>query len=481
MGSDLSILGASGDFQLGFSVACGDVNGDSLADLVLGTYDPSGPGKAYVFLGPDLPRGQFDLESDSPSLIFLGGSADDSLGEAVGIADFNGDGIGEILLGAPGADNGGRANCGAVYVFEGGPGLPTGITVDLSSGSPSLSPLSIIYGPQASDYLGGAITAVNFNGDIYEDICVTAENGAGGKGSSFVVAGVAAPPSSIDLSSSSLRLVTLLNKDPYDGVGMTVAAGNVNGDGFEDLIVGTSFAGPTFFEAFKGRVSVVFGQGSGQRIIDLSSANPDLTFFGANEEDALGEGVAAGDINGDGIDDLLLGATSVAGDDTDPGVVHVYFGRTSFSAGTIYHLSSFPPDVSLFGENDYDSFGAAIAVGNLDGMAPNELLVGAYGFVQTFSQQGAVYVISGRSAWPGALQAGSLPGEREGRILGGGTSRLGWSLATGDTNGDGRDALLAGATLTDRPGDSMVGRVYLILPGDLYPPTSVDPRVWSAY
>lgn len=484
--SELVILGAVEQSRTGHSVAMGDVNGDGLADLVVGTNSLGARGGAYVFLGPHLPMGTYSLQTARPDLMFLGAADGDALGAAVGVADFNGDGIGDILLGAPGADVGRRKDCGAVYVIAGG-ALPRGITVDFSYGIPAYLSSTVLIGPTEYDTLGSDLAGGDLDGDGYEDLiiasagCSNLRDGTA-RGAVFAVAGRAKPPATLDLLTASNRMISLFNPDPLDGVGMRVTTGDINGDGLDDLIAGTGFSGPEFADGFKGRVNVLFGQrGAANRTVDLASGRADLTFFGSHMHDALGVAVASGDINGDGIDDLLLGAKSQRGRQADSGLVHVYFGRRTFRRGESFQIATHPADVRIHGEKEEDAFGSSLAVGNVDGTGPDDVIIGAYGARMTHEQEGALYVLRGRREWRQDVFAAEAWQTQGVRIRGGESLRFGYSLATGDVDGDGRDDILAGAPMAHHPAAAFVGKAFLITAQKLNPITGIHSEEWSAF
>lgn len=276
--SSLILQGASIGNNFGTSVAsAGDVNGDGHADVIVGAWKagPSGAGRAYVYFGGP----GADAAAD---LVLTGEATGDRFGGSVSAAgDVNDDGYGDVVVGASGNDTGG-IDVGRAYVYFGGP-TPNG-TADW-----------ILTGQAASDNFGWSVAdAGDVNGDGFGDLVVGAYgNDAGGEdaGRAYVYLGGNVPDVDPDW--------ILTGNAEGDRFGVDVAcAGDVNGDGRSDVIVGADNAGVTRV----GRAYVFFGDTSPR-------TSPDLTLTGEFAGGLFGESVSsAGDVDADGYDDLLVGA-----------------------------------------------------------------------------------------------------------------------------------------------------------------------------
>jgi hypothetical protein len=249
-----------------------------------------------------------------------GAGASDSLGASVsGAGDVNGDGFDDVIMGAPYASPNNRSRAGAVYVIlENATGLAT---VDLAGFNSSDSTGFIIWGAAEDDYLGISVSgAGDVNGDGFDDVIMGASygdpNDRSAAGAVYVILGKASGFVTVDLanftsSNSTGFIVQGAAEDDYLGRSVS-GAGDVNGDGFDDVIMGAPWADPNDRSA-AGAVYVTFGKAGGSATVDLAGfVSSDSTGFivqGAAGGDNLGRSVSgAGDVNGDGFDDVLMGA-----------------------------------------------------------------------------------------------------------------------------------------------------------------------------
>jgi hypothetical protein len=406
---DHNTLGADAVDLLGASTAGGDFNGDGIDDLLLGTFGAdatgnakSAAGEAYVIFGSTSLSGTTDVFSTAPGFTILGADAGDNLGyygSSVAAGDFNGDGIDDLLLGAPQAEAAGNAKSGAgeAYVVFGSTTISG--TRDLAASAPNLT----VLGADAGDNLGH-VAAGDFNGDGIDDLLLGAYqadaagdfNGDGiddlllgawlaeatgstkvDAGEAYVIFGLPTLSGTRNLATSPANL-TVVGADSGDNLsGESLAAGDFNGDTVDDLLLSAPNA-DVGAKSNAGEAYVIFSSSiEGLASVDLSSGGASFTVFGPDSGDALGEHMASGNFNGDGADDLLLGApfADAAGNaKVDAGEAYVIFG--SPASGVTKDLAASAPDLTVLGADAFDNLGT-VAAGDFNGDRITDPLIGA--------------------------------------------------------------------------------------------------------
>jgi hypothetical protein len=457
----MRIIGRDPGDAAGTAVAVGDVSGDGIADILIGSPRSSGvqnsrlnSGEVAVVLGGvDLPA-TFQVRNAAHT--FYAATESARLGTSVAVADLDGDGVGDIVMGAPEADAPGSGE-GGVFVFYGGARLADDSSFDLATVRPDIS----IWGAETGARLGRALATGDFNGDGIPDLAV----GAPGEGDSFgrhdcgvvyVFFGQQGLQRGLELFGGAVAMATVRGAFPNGYAGDSLAAGDIDGDGLDDLVIGAPL-NPAFKQREAGSVHVVFGSRLvPSAVIDLSDPTQfDLRVLGQAPGDQLGTGVGAGDINGDGKADVLLGAPNAAfGPTLHPGRAYAIFGRT-FQPGTTIDLRTTSADVALAGPDDGAELGATMLGGDLNGDGVDEWVVGAPGADRT----GQAYRILGRTVWSDlGVMAAATQGNRPG-------DQAGSALAIGDVNGDGVGDLVMSSPSFDgiTLGNVDGGAVYVFL------------------
>ena len=331
---------AGGD-QSGSSVSrAGDINGDGLDDLIIGSPGrridgKNAVGEGYVVFGrPDGFDSVLNLQAlDGSNGFVLNGAVENGqlLGTAViGTGDINNDGIDDFAISAPGGSGG----IESVYVVYGRTaGFDASLDLTRLDGTDGF----IIQGG-SSRFLGEAIShAGDINGDGLPDLII----GHRGRDSAYVIFGrdgAFEPILNVDHLDGSNGFVLHASPRSIDGIGadFVSGAGDVNGDGLDDLIVGAPYFGANDNQE-AGASYVVFGRAGDSAFgasLDLTALESDQGFVihGINAGDHSGDAVSgAGDFNGDGVDDLIVGARDADPNDTDrAGEAYVIFGNPAF-------------------------------------------------------------------------------------------------------------------------------------------------------
>jgi hypothetical protein len=328
-----------------------DFNGDGIPDLAISAPSAdvmaagasrAGAGVVYVLFGRHSLPAQIDLATDA-DLTILGANAGDSLGFSIAAGDINGSGAADLIIGAPGANSPRQFATGAVFIIKGSSSL--GGTLDLQVGPPS----TVIYGPSTGARFGASLATGDAGGPTsagkpIADILVGAP-GAFSGGGAFLFFGkpsFAGSPMVIDMSTATADF-TLRGTQDSEQLGTSVALADLNGDGVADLFAGAPAAsrpvrndGAVSIDSaqFTGAVFGVFGPfvsgGSAQ-------TGADFSFYGNNTGDQAGASLASGDVTGDAVPDLVVGAPTASGLWIDNKAQAEYHLPTN--AGTVYVLA----------------------------------------------------------------------------------------------------------------------------------------------
>ncbi len=511
---DLALLGAGQGFTIGgsgvplddhmagFSVSsAGDVNGDGLDDFIIGAPGgDTGFGDSYVVFGTTTSTdvNLSTLAADGLGFVINGEITNSTNGPLPGQAgwsvssagDVNGDGYDDLIIGSPYTYEG-NFEAGTAYVVFGS-AVPSNVDLDtLGTDGFSLSSGGLYA------YTGFSVSSAgDVNGDGFDDILVGApfETNATGAyaGAAYVVLGnnTGLAGTDIDLSAldtnnsqgfSIIDSATTVN----EANGWSVSsAGDVNGDGFADIIIGSPDAGNDYsgFAGY-GEAFVIFGRDNTTTPfaqIDLANlaSSEGFSISGAGLDEQAGFSVSsAGDVNGDGYDDLIIGeAGSVA--DSEAGQAYVVFGGDSLST-----LNFEPPAGNPEGFTPADGFIisgipaglyniSVSSAGDFNGDGYDDIIIGAVDATTGSTDAGQAYLIYGAAGGIGSNNAEgqtvldlSLLSPNEGFDIQGAVAGdlAGLSVSgAGDVNGDGYDDIIIGAPNADYG----VGEAFVLFGGN---------------
>lgn len=472
----LTITGREPDDRLG-RVAAGDFNGDGVADLLVAAPRADGTdhsradaGEAYVVLGGGGRTGALDLAAEDADVVIRGAHVGDTLGYALGSGDVNGDGQDDIILAAQSdGPDGVRIDSGEVDVIFGSPTLP-GI-VDLADGAADL----VVYGADETDGLGRGITTGDLNGDGIADLVLGADDAAGpgnarpDSGEAYVLYGSRDLPSVIDLAERAADL-TVYAAEAHDDLGGALAVADVNADGVNDLLLSSENAsGPEERRDGAGEAYVLFGPHDGDTAIDLAATRADVTIFGAQPGDQAGSSLIAGDLNADGVADIVVGAPKADGPNgarSRGGEVYVVFGAKGIAA-TI-DLREDGQSIAILGAEPGDNIGGTLAYGTRWRDAAVLLVSGDDADAPGNGRfnGGEVYAVHGRKD---ALPVLDLAKNAQDMTVIGADPQddLGIALAVADFDGDDASDLIVSAPGAAGPGKRIrAGKVYVLSGSD---------------
>jgi hypothetical protein len=444
---------ASGFGYFSTSPTHSDVNGDGVADLVVGAPldNTGGGGAVYVFFGSTDPAHLSSKDSAHADVKLVGEKAGDDFGACVCTGDVNGDGIDDIVVGADLADQPNAPDAGCVYVFYGP--LAAGSTISAANADLKITGESVV----AGDRFGSRIELGDLSGDNMPEIMVAAprhDTNAGAPGALVDTGCVYVFMGGAGMQSEPAALAQFKFDGAIAGdeLGLSLGCGDLNEDGIADIVLGDPLADvyvpPLMPNA--GAVYVMFG-GSALASRTLSSA--DLVFTGEAAGDQFGSSFALGDVNGDGLADLVVGAPLNSYFDANAGRVYVFYGAsgmTSRAAGLA--------DVKISGQPTHDSFGTSLVVADVNGDQIADLLIGAPHADYLNDGNGRAYLFLGGPTLANAVAVDAYemfngePVQDDG---------LGSAVSLADCNGDGLADMFCAASRNS----SGAGRVYMFMGG----------------
>lgn len=468
--ADFTIQGVTPGGWAGGSVAgAGDVNGDGLEDMIVGTPDGDDlrSDRAYVVFGRPFPRVVRLADIGEPDnldgfLIYNGdGGYAYRLGRSVAaVGDMNHDGLDDVIVGSPETTFHGIPDdqTGAAHVVFGKASYDTVNVRQLGEGGFE------IRGPWSEGAAGWSVAGVgDMNQDGDADVAVSAHAGSGDpareySGAAYVVFGKPTPEP-VELAALGGEGFQILGSYAFEQAGNAVAgAGDVNGDRVPDLIVGAAVHDRENWD--EGAAYVVFGKSTPEQVDLASLGDQGFLIEGYYRSGKAGFGVAGvGDMNGDGLDDVAVGAPRAGYPDTVTGYVYVVFGKSTPDRVDLGDLGD--QGFSIRGAGPEENAGWSVAgAGDVNGDGVPDLVIGSP--VASWTQPGKAYVVFGKSSSE-TIDLEKPLGKRGFRFEGKSVSDLtGYAVAgPGDLDQDGHGEVMVGAPQLLVDGSAMGGAFVL--------------------
>ena len=459
--------------QLGYSLATGDFNHDGYMDLAMGVpYEDIGTlanagAVNIIYGGPDglaQRKGQCQIfHEDSPNVV--GNSeAGDKFGKSLSSGDYNQDGYADLAIGSPGETINGYTNAGKVTVLFGGTNGLNGIASKEFHQNVSGIPGSV----EAGDQFGFALSSADFNNDGYTDLAIGApyeDIGSLSSAGSVIVINGSLTGLNANSTSEWHQNISGINgtAEAGDEFGYALASGDFNYDGNADLAIGVP-GEAIGNDNDAGAINVIYANNSGLSSSNDQDWHQDTSGIKGRSEpnDRFGQALASDDFDNDGYDDLAIG---VPGEDSEAGAVNVIYG----SASRLNEAKDqvWEEDTSgIKGDSESDDhFGYSLSAEDFDNDGYADLAIGAPWENLSSADnddEGEIHVLYGRSS--GLSDDDQIWSQDENGIKG--TSEqndnFGFSLISGDFNGDGKPDLAIGANKENTSKYTNEGQVHVL-------------------
>lgn len=340
---DVTVISGAGQ-PLMPAIAVGDINGDGINDLLYSHWRAGPPSLVHVMLGPLKSGTVVDLTKTNTDITVVGAGENDGFGATIACADVDGDGIADILIGRTGAGRDGDLSAGELDIFFGSPKMKPGLEISLRRDGVDALVLGAAGGV---DYgfgtnLGAVLATGDINNDGIQDILLgvpsfVGDGNAHFAGEVYVIFGSPSLRGRLIDTRFNQQDVTIRGADVNtipggygDALGLSIATGDFNGDGLADILIGAPFAdGLNNLKPDSGEAYVILGspQLRSGMTIEIAKYGQNITLLGETNDSNLGRIVASGDLNGDGISDLIVQASNSASASGQDSVdVFVYFG-----------------------------------------------------------------------------------------------------------------------------------------------------------
>jgi hypothetical protein len=420
--ADVTITGEATSNYFGTSMTSGDFNADGRTDLAIGAYGYStNTGRAYIFYND----GSIPTTAATADVIITGETGSRfSYEHGLTSGDFNADGRIDLAIGAQAYST----NTGRVYIFYNDGSIPTtAATADVT-----------ITGETTDNYFGQSLASGDFNADGSIDLAVGAYRYSSYAGRVYIFYNDGSIPTTA--ATADVTITGAAN----NYFGATLASGDLNADGRQDLVVGAYG-----YSSNTGRAYIFYNDGS----IPTTAATADVIITGEATTNYFGFGIGIGDFNADGRTDLVVGADGYS---TSTGRAYIFYNDGSIPT------TAATADVIITGETTNNSFGYAMTTGDFNSDGKIDLAIGAQGYASTAT--GRAYIFYSQNGQVNTNQ--NITGNASGDYFGS-------AMTTGDFNADGRIDLAVGAYGYS----TNTGRVYIFYGDGQIPSTAATADV----
>lgn len=510
------------DGDTGIPVFAADIDNDGYHDALLSAMTGDGPlnnkpsaGELHVLFGVDTIRGEADFRdyATTPNMFTIWGrSTKDYLGAKANAGDLDGDGTKDLIVTAAWSDTPGRVNGGEVFIVWGGSHL-RGQFADMAvQADVDEFEISRILGATADDKLGTWVSVGDVDGDDNIDLLIGAPRANGSAndiahdqtGECYLLYGPFTRSTTIDLANpGAQRMCVIFGIDPDDQMGTTCEVGDLTGDGYADMVIGAGAQvvarlgdtdvdypfeeggagdGPDNNRDACGEAYFIWGAPDLPDTIDLAAGMPEnsMVVWGAHGietagevgGDEFGEDISIADINGDGLQDALIGAFRADGINNNimwAGAAYLFYGQREWPS-EIDLANGIPDSVSAFyGEGVDRLMGDTTPLGDINGDGYFDILFGCVhgGGPYRIYKAGSMGICWGRpELFPAQTDFAHLPPAEYLQILQGAevSDLTAYWATTGDFNGDGYWDLIPNVMHGDGPNNERnnAGDFYII-------------------
>jgi len=449
---DVLIMGATPLAYTAGTMCAGDINGDGFLDLVVAACNATPlagqrQGEVAIIWGPVLEESSpVDLAAtDGNTSRIFGQAGDDPLFCGVTCGDFNNDGCDDIIWGEPSTPS--SQWSGKAYVILGQSQFPD--TLDLAAAPPNVF---TVFGHLWLGWLGNGLCACDFNGDGYDEIILSAPGTDYAE--VYLLHGGDSFETTYYTGQDEPGMTRIVDDEWRRGTGLSMACEDIDGDGYEDLLLGAP--GIDLNSTYDGRATLLFGRSTLPDTIILSDSTwRTVTVLPEYDHGQLGRAVAIGDVDGDDLSDLLIGAYQA-----DPcgcencGEVYVLYDAASLPE-TVRVDSEGEAITRLIGDGSH-WFGVRVLANDFDGDNRDDIVISE----STNHRRARVNIFRGRNAPPDTIYQSAdtmfsrIIEESQG-------TDIGFALLAGDFNDDQVDDLVVGAQHASPMGRYKAGAAYL--------------------